>query len=425
MKIRQFCGFTLVELLVVIAIIGVLIALLLPAVQAAREAARRMQCINKLKQIAIATHNYHDTYISAFPAGVQTFNALGTPKRISGFVALLPFIEQPALYQSLTAGKFYFKFASAVGNGTLTTTGTPGTPDGDGVDAAGQKVAGTGGYLDKSLDPWLCPSDGGGKSKGTSDMSRNNYRLCFGDYPVHTANLLFNLNATTNMPTLGTAATNACNVNRAVFGIHTWNGMHSLTDGTSNTLLASERCIGTNKQQVRQGYYSGGTATGNISAFKNSVPTAGADIKLTTMSADARGIGANLSTVAAKVDNATIVDYSGKRWIDGALVYTGFVTLIPPNGPSPLSAALTAAETAAATGDGVAAVVTASSFHPGGVNAALADGSVKFYSDTTDATTCYNTTTGASSDKAYTSGKSSHGVWGALGSRNGNETVSP
>src|SRR5947199_6053705 len=91
-------GFTLVELLVVIAIIGVLVALLLPAVQQARESARRMSCQNNIKQLGIALHNHHDTK-NTFPTGALNTGINGTPCYTTWTIEILPFMEQQALYQ--------------------------------------------------------------------------------------------------------------------------------------------------------------------------------------------------------------------------------------------------------------------------------------------------------------------------------------
>ena len=98
---RRSPGFTLVELLVVIAIIGILIALLLPAVQAAREAARRAQCSNNMKQIGLAFHNYHDTYRTfPLPTNVSLLSTGGLGTSHSWSLSILPFIEQTSIYDT-------------------------------------------------------------------------------------------------------------------------------------------------------------------------------------------------------------------------------------------------------------------------------------------------------------------------------------
>lgn len=125
----RFRGFTLVELLVVIAIIGILIALLLPAVQAAREAARRMNCSNKMKQIALAIHNYHDVF-KAFPSGTlssvpvtySTANwctsGSASQSRASWTVLILPYLESSPLHDQFDFGGTFTSTSNVPGNAT-------------------------------------------------------------------------------------------------------------------------------------------------------------------------------------------------------------------------------------------------------------------------------------------------------------------
>jgi len=199
--IRKSRGFTLVELLVVIAIIGVLIALLLPAVQQAREAARRMQCTNNLKQIGIALHNYHDTY-NALPAAWIRRNGSGEPK-YGWATNLLPFIEQSALYDQLEPGRIPL-------NDRYTSSAT---------DA--EKA-----LLQTSIDGYRCPSDVTGKLNDLQTFGGTNH------FDLATANYVCSIGKT--------SVTNGDDEGAVFFG-NSYLGFQSITDGLSNTLMISER----------------------------------------------------------------------------------------------------------------------------------------------------------------------------------------
>ncbi|MEW4564812.1 DUF1559 domain-containing protein [Bremerella sp. JC770] len=204
---RPTAAFTLVELLVVIAIIGVLIALLLPAVQQAREAARRIQCNNNLKQLGLALHNYHDTYL-VFPPGKtgddfpDSYTGATAARRLGWTVFIYPFIEQDNLYEQFVP---YM-------NGTL-QLGTPAT-----WPASGTRVAGLN-----------CPSDpNGAKSIGLTSSGEqrerafHNYSGCMGS----TGSMIGSDNSGTQLDGMFFSASEI--------------RMRDVTDGTSNTAMVGE-----------------------------------------------------------------------------------------------------------------------------------------------------------------------------------------
>ena len=198
-------GFTLVELLVVIAIIGILIALLLPAVQAAREAARRMQCTNNLKQIGVALHNYHDTHKSLPPGTLITNVAIPITPEFCWASLILPFLEQQAIADQMQ-----------VTRGNLAWT----------IDPAGLDLLS---LVQSPLSAFRCPSD---ITEETNDRN--------GDFT--------NAYGTSNYVASGgwgvDYSAGAAALVADPHGIYAANRsfkLRDILDGTSNTLAAGER----------------------------------------------------------------------------------------------------------------------------------------------------------------------------------------
>ncbi len=355
-------GFTLVELLVVIAIIGILIALLLPAVQAAREAARRSQCTNNLKQLALAVHNYVDTY-KVFPnkkQGTAQGGTAGCNQQFgTGWMRLLPFYEQQALYDQWSSAQ------------TFGATNYP--PFGP---APWDATAGAYQPYITQVQTLLCPSDGNAANKNPGDRGRTNYMFSVGDSIRQNGAMGHNVNDSPG----GTRGVFANLGYKVTFS--------SINDGTSNTVMLSERLFAFDASRVGQGTIT--NAGDTITTTPNTCYTY-------VDPNDGRRFG-----------SGTYTGWGG-RWDHGSASHIGFNTVLPPNGPSCASAT---------NDDGSHGLYPPTSSHPGGVNAALADASVRFISETID--------TGNLGQPHPTSLtlRSPFGVWGALGTRSGGEQLS-
>jgi len=358
--VGNFRAFTLVELLVVIAIIGILIALLLPAVQAAREAARRMQCSNNLKQFGLALHNYHDS-LKAFPASRTNLkggdaDGWGTGGW-SGLLTLFPYMEETSRYQDII-----------------------GTAGGNAWDSPVP--------LRTAVRGFLCPSDDSDPlSSGVTNnpnpaTARTNYGFCRGDG-------MWNPDAVTL-----THATGADNVrSRSMFNPATFKALGSVKDGTSNTIAMGEfaKPDGPNSLMVKGGVV--------VYSFPDIRAPGNARLCL-----NATTDGKTLLTTGGFALPNDVRFARGHRICYGTMFMQGFQTILPPNSP-------TCASGNSDTGWGIHA---ASSFHTGGVNVVLFDGAVDFVTSTIDF--------GGSDSRQVESGESRFGVWGAMGTPAGGES---
>ncbi|HWL10043.1 MAG TPA: DUF1559 domain-containing protein, partial [Planctomicrobium sp.] len=264
------------ELLVVIAIIAILVALLLPAVQQAREAARRSQCKNNLKQLGLALHNYHDVY-GVFPprhhgphwSGNDPITDTTLAPRFSAFISLLPYLEQTSLYNTIMSNP--------------------------------SNVWSTAAHWKVQVPALLCPSD-----PPTNDIlddsnrpvaAKNNYGFSGGDSRQVASG------AASTFPHAGRNST------RGIFGYQTKIGIAHITDGTSNTIMMGEIIRPQNDNRLGRATDSsaGGTPALCRATFSNGQYTT------------------NLVN-----RNRTL----GSRWSDGRSQYTAVNTILPPNNPA-------------------------------------------------------------------------------------------
>ncbi|MFO1006394.1 MAG: DUF1559 domain-containing protein [Planctomycetaceae bacterium] len=359
MKFKR-SGFTLIELLVVIAIIGVLVALLLPAVQQAREAARRSQCKNNLKQIGLGLHNYLETF-SQFPPGRMTPSRgqnVGMPcwyGHLSPLYHILPYVDQANVYNQLDHSETR-------------------------VRASGPACLKNAFVKTISLPVFMCPTD----PRHTNGLNTNSYRANFGSSVY--AGRHFGSDVGVDPVYTPRAAAALDGALGGSFGDNGGIKMGQFIDGTSNTAMYAERMIGTvDNTTISLGNYM--YRNGGTNLITSSSPTNDTASVVAACAAGDPTVAANYRT-----------DWGWTSGDDPAWYYSSYQQgaynhVYTPNFSRPDCGCGSIPDD-----ESEVAIVSARSHHTGGVHTLLADGAVKFVSNSIDL-----------------------GVWQAAGTRAGGE----
>jgi prepilin-type processing-associated H-X9-DG protein len=401
-----------VELLVVIAIIGILVGLLLPAVQAAREAARRMSCSNNFKQVGLAIHSYHSAFKLIPQNMTGTYrNANGSDvdynsnrNRLSFLVGTLPFIEQQGLWESIMNPSNQTSSGGAVPAQVDNGVWWPMGP----APHVSQYTAWA-----TEVPIFRCPSDPG-KTRGNG-TGRSNYVACIGDAIDRTwdggkSEFGFYNDLQGGIVDSAVIVTRAQAANRGFFWNREEMRFRDCIDGLSNTIAGGEIVT------------SGGKRETNADVAR--------EVLTAATNPDNCKQGGHIDPDRAGFYlGGSPVSQRGTSWADGRPMSGSFQTILAPNSAS-CTVEAGATTGAAAIADGI---FSAGSRHQGGCHVLMGDGAVIFMSDSVEAGRSTDPPVASDGVAGSTDGsipgvndpgsQSPYGLWGSLGTRDGGETI--